>query len=212
MVKIVPLNRLKDLANVAADDLLPKFDLAQCETQRCDAHLVKLLDGRVVARCSLWWTETPALGEEQLGVIGHYSVIDAASGKELLEVAGKELASRGCSRAVGPMDGNTWRRYRWVTERGDEPAFFLEPENPADWPEHWKSAGFTVLAAYFSALNTDLNHEDRQVARAGERLTKDGIRMRPLNVERLEDELRIIYAVSAKSFTQNFLYTPISEA
>ena len=37
-------------------------------------------------------------------------------------------------RAVGPLDGSTWRRYRLVTERGVEPPFFMEPDNPDDWP------------------------------------------------------------------------------
>jgi len=28
------------------------------------------------------------------------------------------------------MDGSTWHRYRLPTERGAEPTFFLEPDNP----------------------------------------------------------------------------------
>ncbi len=110
------------------------------------------------------------------------------------------------------MDGNTWRRYRLVTERGAEPPFFLEPDNPSDWPAHWARAGFTPLASFFSALNPDLTREDAQVARAGERLARLGVRLRPLDAASLEADLRRIYVVSAHAFTMNFLYTPLPEA
>ena len=42
--------------------------------------------------------------------------------------------------AVGPMDGSTWRRYRFITERGAEPAFFLETYNPDVWPLNFTGA------------------------------------------------------------------------
>lgn len=212
MVKIVSLTDLSSLENLGAHDQLPKFDLAQCHAHRCDAHAVNLRHGSVVARCSLWWSETPPIQGERPGVIGHYAALDLPAGKELLDAAGNELAAHRCTRAIGPMDGNTWRRYRLVTERGPEPPFLLEPENPNDWPEHWRTAGFSALATYFSALNEDLSYEDAKVMRAGERLRKNGIQLRPLNPERFDEELRVIYDVSARSFIENFLYTPIGEA
>src|SRR5512134_3810448 len=90
--------------------------------------------GALRARCSLWWTRTPALLGHRVGLIGHYAAPAAAPGAGLLDRACHELAARGCSVAVGPMDGSAWRRYRLITERGTEPTFFLEPDNPDDWP------------------------------------------------------------------------------
>jgi L-amino acid N-acyltransferase YncA len=110
------------------------------------------------------------------------------------------------------MDGNTWRRYRAVTERGVEPTFFLEPDNPDTWPGEWQAAGFEPQAAYFSGLNPDLSRDDPQVTRAGERLMSRGMRLRTFDAKDFEKELRIIYDLSVRCFTSNFLYTPISEA
>jgi len=122
-----------------------------------DRHCL-LLDGAglPVARCSLWWSNPPSFGDERPGLIGHYSALNTMSAKVLLDGACEELAARGCSIAIGPMDGSTWRRYRLLTDRGSEPLFFLEPDNPDDWPGHFTSAAFSPLAHYFSVLNEHL--------------------------------------------------------
>src|SRR5207237_5153884 len=114
--------------------------------------------------------------------------------------------------AVVPMDGNTWRRYRFVVERGSEPPFFLEPDNPDDWPSHWTSAGFTPLATYSSALNDDLAREDPRTAAALPRLREAGIAIRPFDPNRADADLRRLYTLSLASFSGNFLYTPMAEA
>lgn len=168
--------------------------------------------GVLRARCSLWWTRTPSLLGHRVGVVGHYAARDAEAGGLLLERACRELAARGCSIAVGPMDGSTWRCYRLVTDRGSEPTFFLEPDNPDDWPGHFLALGFAPIANYLSAVNADLGCRDPRAEHIAERLSAQGIRIRPLDLEHAEDDLRRIYAVSAVSFRNNFLYTPIAEA
>ncbi len=177
-----------------------------------DAHLiVPGKDGAPAARCSLWWKSAPQLPGERTGVIGHYSAEGAAAAEALLENAARRLADAGCTLAIGPMDGNTWRRYRLVTERGAEPPYLMEPDNPPEWPGHWEAAGFSPLAHYFSALGTDLAKEDPQVSRAGTRLRESGVTLRPLQPERFEEELRRIHGMSVEAFADNFLYTPLPE-
>ena len=112
--------------------------------------------------------------------------------------------------AVGPMDGNTWRRYRLITERGPEPAFFLEPDNPDDWPAHFTEEGFAPLATYFSALNSDLSRQDPRMTEVAGRLSQQGIKIRSAFAD-LEQDLPRIYSVSSISFQKNFLYTPIEK-
>lgn len=192
---------------------LPAFDPQLLLRHAPDEHWLSLDDSGVTAtRVSLWWTNVPAHPAHRLGIIGHFAATNERAAGELLQHATSRLVEHDCTLAVGPMDGNTWRRYRLVTEWGAEPPFFLEPDNPPDWPTHWAGAGFTPLASYFSALNPDLTREDPQVARAGERLMRLNVRLRPLDAADLEADLRRIYAVSARAFTANFLYTPLPEA
>ena len=98
-----------------------------------DAHLRLLRDGEAAARCSLWWRNAPGLPEGASGVVGHYAAADAAAGGALLERACAELAARGCTTVIGPMDGCTWRRYRLVTDRAAPSAASPKP-NHMDHP------------------------------------------------------------------------------
>lgn len=178
-----------------------------------DAHWA-LLDAHDVlaARCSLWWKQVPQYPPHRLGVIGHYAAANALQGIDLLKQACGRLAASGCTLVVGPMDGNTWRRYRFITERGSEPAFFLEPDNPDDWPRHFEAADFSPLATYISALDSNLAQPDARIAAGMEQIAAAGISVRHANSARMEDELRRVYEMSLASFQKNFLYTPIEEA
>jgi GNAT superfamily N-acetyltransferase len=110
------------------------------------------------------------------------------------------------------MDGNTWQRYRLVTDRGTEPPFFLEPDNPDDWPAHWSAAGFAPLATYHSAVATDLAARDPRAGETARRLAERGITLRSLDHADFDSEMAKLHALSLVCFANNFLYTPISAA
>ena len=158
----------------------------------------------------LWWTHVPTLPGEKIGVLGHFSADGPEATTALLKKAELTLVAHGCTLAVGPMDGNTWCRYRFVTEPGTEPAFFLEPTNPPQWPGWWLSSGYSQLATYTSTVTEDLRHEDPRVATVAARLSAAGISLRPLALANFKEDLTHIYDVSIESFQENFLYTPLS--
>ena len=189
------------------------LDAAERARHAPDRHLLVIGDdGTLRARTSCWWTETSTLPGERVGLIGHYAAADAAGAAAALAAACAALEHAGCSLAVGPMDGNTWRRYRWVIERGSAPPFFLEPDNPDSSPAEFVAAGFDVLATYTSAATEDLSQQDPRLGAAETRLTRQGVRIRPLDVTRGDAELRAIYRLSIDAFSSNYLYTPIEEA
>lgn len=180
---------------------------------QADAHWI-LVDGvsNIVARCSVWWKSTPPYPGHHLGLVGHYAACTHEAGTQLLAIACNQLAERGCTMAVGPMDGSTWRHYRLITEWGTEPIFFLEPDNPDDWPGHFTNNGFSPLAHYLSNLNTDLNHQDPRARKIAEGIADRTIQIRSIDLNCFVDELHRIYSVAVVSFRDNFLYTPISES
>lgn len=172
--------------------------------------LAVVRSGGEVARCMLWTRQTPGYQGKPVGVIGAYAAEDEQAGVALLKAAVRRLGERGFELVVGPMDGSTWRRYRMVTNRGSEPPFFLEPDNPDDWPDHFQAAGFMPLARYCSGLNEDLTITDPRVPEAMRRLADAGIAIRTIDMRRYEEELLAIHALSLEAFAGNFLYTPIS--
>ncbi|GAB4453150.1 MAG: hypothetical protein OHK0029_05370 [Armatimonadaceae bacterium] len=166
--------------------------------------------------CWLWWEgDIPSLPNEKVGVIGNYRADSDEAGKQVLAEACEILAAQGCTLAVGPMSGNTWRSYRFVTESDPaEPPFFLEPTNPETYPTQWRDAGFSPLAEYYSTITTQLTDTDDRLERVRQRMRDVGVTFRALAVESpeaAEADLRAIYALSRTSFAQNFLYTPLPE-
>jgi GNAT superfamily N-acetyltransferase len=168
-------------------------------------------NGRLLARASCWWRGTPVHEGMATGVIGHYAAADAGAGGALLRRACELIAAAGAAVAIGPMDGNTWRRYRFIVERGDEPVFLLEPDNPDEWPAQWTNAGFSPLATYTSAINDDLSVEDPRTDQRLARLEGEGVRIRTIDAARIDLELPRIHALSLRAFAHNFLYTPLGE-
>ena len=165
--------------------------------------------GRLLARCSLWRARDARGAPTTAGLIGHYAALDADAGGELLAHALDRHRADGCERVIGPMDGSTWHRYRLLTERGTEPTFFLEPDNPDDWPRHFTDAGFAPLATYFSALNADLSRCDPRSDTRRVELERDGITLRTIDVGRFDTELAAIHEMSLAAFADNLLYSPI---
>lgn len=211
-MKIVAMNSSRERQALADAAGMPHFDASQVDDHGADLHLCAVTEsGEVHARCSLWWKDVPPFGAHTVGVIGHYASVDDSSASSLFDEALNTLRGQGCTVAIGPMDGNTWRRYRLVTDQGAEPPFFLEPANPPEWPLQFERAGFKPLAEYFSALNTNLVLEDERIARHAARLAAHGVTIRTAEGENLNEQLGRIYAVSRIAFTQNFLYTELPE-
>ena len=179
---------------------------------RPDLHWVAVSDdGRIGARCSLWWHRVPDLPGERLGLIGHYAADESDAASLLLERSCRRLSSEGCTLAVGPMDGDVWHRYRLLVERGTEPPFFLEPDNPDTWVEHFASNGFSVLAQYFSTAIEDLDAPLLRTERHNSRVRAHGIRLRHPDPSQWLRELRRLYPLVVKAFEKQFLFSAIDE-
>lgn len=208
---VVEIEDPLDLNRLPASSLVDGLSPVEFVRDGADAHLALVEDAELTARCSLWWKSPPPHEGHCLGVIGHYVARNPTAGRLLLDKACASLALRGCSLAVGPMDGNTWGRYRLVTDRGTEPAFFMEPDNPDDWPSHFLGLGFAPLARYRSALNRELSRHDPEVTALASRLDATGITIRAINLTRFDEEIRTIYAMTIASFARSLLYKPIDE-
>jgi len=175
-----------------------------------DEHwLLSDADGGV-ARCSLWYRAAPAYQGDRIGLIGHYAATDTLAAP-LLQLACERLRAAGCTRAVGPMDGSAYNRYRLVTDSSDEPPFFLEPTNPPGWPAHFSENGFVPLAQYYSAIQEDITGDDPRVPEIERQMRAARVRVRSLDMSDFEGELRRVYPVVAASFANSLLASPISE-
>jgi GNAT superfamily N-acetyltransferase len=178
--------------------------------------LVAFDGDRALARCVA--RRSPSLRDEAGLPIGMLGFFEALEGSQeavhaLFNEAIRWLRETGAGRIVGPMDGDTWHRYRLnagpFPPAGDPP-FLLEPYNPPYYPALWESAGFRVLETYSSTWADTAAVARRLEPRHREALAA-GYRLRPFTALLFEDELAVIYELSRTVFAGNFLYTEITE-
>jgi len=215
-MKVVSIASVEERMALPQAPELPPFDARQIADYGADAHLCVLdSNGEVRAHCSLWWKSAPLLDGRRAGAIGHYAGADDKAASVLLSEAVDRLCEDACAVAIGPMDGNTWRRYRFVTGQGSvdppEPPFFLEPLNPPEWPLQFQRAGFRKLADYYSALNTDLGQAGGRIEPVAARLADAGVEICSAVNTDLHVQLKRIHQVSRVAFARNFLYTELPE-
>lgn len=203
----------EQLESVPDGNSITRLDPQLLALQSPDRHAVCLsADGKtLLGRLSLWWKETPAYEDETIGYIGHFAAADDKVCEYLLNEACRQLAAAGCTLAIAPIDGTTWRSYRLVSERGTAPPFFMEPDTPIEWADWFRQAGFDVLTSYSSAVNRQLEESLPRLERASERLAEAGVVIRSIQLEQIETELESIFDLSLRSFSKNYLYSPISK-
>lgn len=215
-----------DIARFAASGAFPPLDPAYVAAGQADEHLLALdAQGSVRARASLWWSHTPPLPHERVGCIGHYAAETRDAAASLLAHATMRLQQAGCTLALAPIDGSTFRRYRFVVQHNNiqhndvrdsidgmgHPPFFLEPENPKQWPQDLCDAGFSILADYVSAI-ADLQGPDERLEQARAKAAAHGVCVHALDPARFDETLERIFPVIMQAFQANLLFAPISQA
>jgi GNAT superfamily N-acetyltransferase len=130
--------------------------------------------------------------------LGWYeSVEDFDASRALLEAVFRSARAQGCVRIIGPVNGSTWHQYRFAEPLGE--TFFLDVYHKPWYSAQFRDAGFGELATYYSST-----------APIEEGLRNVSVHVRDLDVSQFDKELRTIYDISCASFSDNFLYSPIS--
>lgn len=174
-----------------------------------DATLEQLGDGPSAARCALWWSATPSHRGRRTGFVGGITSSNDDALALLLVRAARRLRDAGCELAAGPVDGDTWHRYRLVTASDDTPPFALEPYSPPAAVAPWLRTGFTPLETYASYRDDALGARDPRVPVLAARLRAAGVMVRPLDLARFDDELAQVHALALRGFAAAPLFAPI---
>lgn len=177
-----------------------------------DVHLLLHAGKEVRAYCSIWMDSLPLVEGMKPAAIGHFEALNPGDGSALLHAATDWITARRDGPIIGPINANTWHKYRLVTETKGRAPFFLEPEHPPFYVDAWKAAGFTPWAEFHSACMPPQIEIDPRMERVSSRLQGAGVYIRQLNKDNYREELKKLYSVARVSFADNLLYTPISEA
>lgn len=133
--------------------------------------------------------------------IGCSSFTDTATAARLLVEACRSLRAEGFECVIGPMDGNTWGRYRLQSWTDGSPAFAMEPDGSASDLESYLQAGFEIIETHSSATAATGSRGWRDVAKGVEVISWDGIAPEQL--------LARAHSLVSQGFAQTPFYTPL---
>jgi GNAT superfamily N-acetyltransferase len=163
---------------------------------------------RVMARVS------PVLcdgDKHPLGMLSFFEATDDTQAVgDMFSGAFAWLRRRGVKTVVGPIDGDTWHKYRLNLGPFDSPPFLMEPYNPPYYPGLWQATGFTVLESYYSKVVTDLDAAVAATQKIADRAARHGYTLRAIRMEAFDEELSILHDLTCRIFAKNCLYTDIS--
>lgn len=137
---------------------------------------------------------------------GEFSCATPEAGAEILEQGIALVRDTGLKRIVGPMSGDTWHSYRFVSETDGSAPFLMEPTNKPHEPDVFRAAGFSDISQYFSARVSLAHAAKSSPPPSGAFSVENWDGTDP------EDLFRQVYQLSVQAFSGNAFYKPISEA
>jgi len=162
----------------------------------------------VVARVS------PTIQDEDgkpVGMLGFFDAIDELDPAEQVLCAADEwLRENGCESIVGPIDGDTWHKYRFNVGPDSDPPFLLEPTNPNYYSQLFTKSGLEVVDRYHSLRVDDINSILPTLKPAFDSAMDSGFRFRPIRLDHFSAELKTIFEISTAAFRENFLFDDVS--
>jgi GNAT superfamily N-acetyltransferase len=166
---------------------------------------------KIIAQCSLWWENTPLYQGAKVGFLGNYQGTKETANL-LLENAENTLKKSGCNWIIAPVDGIIWQRYRLITEdQGYYPQFFLEPNYPQKYLDHFLDQNFIPIAHYYSSLCQDLQIKNSFLNKYKEQLLQKNLKIRAFDLAKFNQEMEKIYDIVCQSFRNYFLYQPLPQ-
>ena len=144
-----------------------------------------------------------------IGLVGLFACQDdREAARVLIKASADWLREAGIAVMRGPMAGDIWHRWRFMTRGFDTVPFPGEPRQPAFYPELFLSCGFAPVRVYSTKLIEDLPAQLARFRAAMRLNERRGYTFRHLNSERWSDDMNCLYELCQHSFAVTWSMTP----
>lgn len=182
---------------------LPAADPADSQTDGFHRFFDWEENGKILATAALYRVYNQA----DAGFVGNLDwVSDFNSLPDFFSQVEQEARNLGLKKLIGPMNGSTWVKHRWMLpdEAAHRSVFLGESQQPAWYIPGLESCGWQVSDRYVSQL-TQL----RACTYSGPEFPD--LVFRNLDVEKLEKELPQLHCFCMHVFSANRHFVPIGE-
>jgi hypothetical protein len=156
-----------------------------------------------------------AFHQEKIGFFGFFeSPNDTETSETLLSKACEWLKDHGMETMVGPVNPSTNDECGLLVDGFDAPPCLMMPYNPPYYASLLEGAGLKkVMDLYAYWLDESTFLFDR-LNRITKRICRKSppIHIRPLNLRRFDDELKIIKEIYNDAWSRNWGFVPLTEA
>ncbi len=182
----------------------------------CDVQLFLLKDGgKVVGRCSAFVDHLAVEHWGQpIGLFGSFECVeDEGAAHKLLSAAKEWLVSKGMKAMRGPW---SFASQEWglEIEGGERPPVILAPHNPTYYATFFDSFGLGKamdLIAYLADMQSGYEFPERFLTLTYKIQERYGVKVRPVDMNNLDADLKTIVALADKSISENWGYYPVTE-
>jgi hypothetical protein len=179
------------------------------------AYWMVLFDGKPVGRISAQVNQAHL--ERYDDATGHFGFLEAIDDEEafglLIDTAATWLRLRGMERMAGPFSLSINDETGTLVDGFDTPPYFMMPHGQAHYDARLREQGFAKakdLLAYRFDVRASF---PPAAARLIERTRKTGgLLVRPLNMARYTDEIRLIVDIFNDAWAENWGFVPFGEA
>ena len=153
---------------------------------------------------ALLYRDAPSWDGLRTAAIGGFACADEASGRRALDKARTALKGEGFEALIGPMDGDTWHRYRLVSESDGSPPFAMEPTSGPHDKAAFLAAGFAPISEYVSSRAKLAD------AARGEAPAMAGVSISAWDGQGAEALVGRMFEMSLAGFANNRFFKPIA--
>jgi hypothetical protein len=153
---------------------------------------------------ALLYRDAPLWDGARAAAIGEFVCENVSSGRRLLEKAKAIARDEDFSALIGPMNGDTWHRYRVVTESDGSPPFAMEPVNGPHDRAAFLEAGFLSISEYVSSRARLVDVAPKESSGPAD------VSISPWDGRGAEALISRIFKLSLAGFAHNRFFKPIS--
>lgn len=150
------------------------------------------------------YRDAPQWDGRRTAAIGAIAFDNAGAGTELLADAQRMLMNEGFGALIGPMDGDTWHKYRLISQSDGSRPFFLEPQSGPDDHAAFIAAGFAPISSYASSRASLADTID------GKQFQLPGVTVTAWDGQGAEKLISKLFEMSGSAFAGNHFFKPIT--